>query len=92
VKMVYRLLYDLPQDRNYRVLFMRRKLDEVLASQKIMLERKGVATSEEEQEQIARLLTLEIEKIISWLAAQPNFDVLYVDYNELMDSPERLLG
>src|SRR5690242_7444054 len=37
VKMVYRLLYDLPADRNYRVLFMRRKLEEVLASQRTML-------------------------------------------------------
>src|SRR5262245_35974300 len=34
VKMVYRLLYDLPKDRSYKVLFMRRKMEEVLASQK----------------------------------------------------------
>src|SRR5437868_1127771 len=40
VKMVYRLLYDLPVNRNYRVLFMRRNLKEVLASQREMLRRK----------------------------------------------------
>ena len=39
VKMVYRLLYDLPPDRAYRVLFMTRNLDEVLASQRVMLTR-----------------------------------------------------
>ena len=37
VKMVYRLLYDLPPKFTYRVLFMQRKLDEVLVSQKTCL-------------------------------------------------------
>ena len=38
VKMVYLLVYDLPPDLEYRVLFMQRNLDEVLASQRAMLE------------------------------------------------------
>ena len=38
VKMVYRLLYDLPAEGyEYRVVFMRRDIREVLASQKKML-------------------------------------------------------
>ena len=41
VKMVYRLLYDLPGDQDYRVIFMRRNIDEVLTSQKKMLQRSG---------------------------------------------------
>ena len=39
--MVYLLLYDLPPDYHYRVVFLQRKLEEVLASQKIMLQRQG---------------------------------------------------
>src|SRR5262245_17283474 len=31
VKAIYKLLYDLPPNFQYRVIFMRRKLDEVLA-------------------------------------------------------------
>ena len=41
VKMVHLLLYDLPPDRPYRIVFMRRDLDEVLASQRKMLDRQG---------------------------------------------------
>lgn len=41
VKMVYRLLYDLPEGYEYRVVFMRRDLKEVLASQEKMLRRLG---------------------------------------------------
>ena len=39
VKMVYRLLYDLPNTCNYRVVFMKRRLEEVIASQEEMLRR-----------------------------------------------------
>lgn len=41
VKMVYRLLYDVPAEFRYRVLFMRRDLGEILASQRKMLTRHG---------------------------------------------------
>ena len=41
VKMVHLLLYDLPADRDYQVIFMRRKLEEVVRSQGRMLERRG---------------------------------------------------
>jgi hypothetical protein len=41
VKIVSPLLKSLPEGHTYRVLFMRRDLDEVLASQKKMMERRG---------------------------------------------------
>ena len=37
VKVISRLLYDLPKTYHYRVIFMQRHLDEVLASQQQML-------------------------------------------------------
>ena len=40
VKVIYSLLYDLPADYQYRVVFMERSMAEVLASQKKMLERR----------------------------------------------------
>ena len=40
-KMISQLLYDLPASERYRILFMQRDLDEVLASQEKMLARLG---------------------------------------------------
>ena len=40
VKMAYLLLYDLPADRSYRVVFMKRDLREVVQSQAAMLARR----------------------------------------------------
>jgi hypothetical protein len=82
VKMVYRLLYDLPTDRTYKVLFMRRKLDEVLASQKVMLERHGVADGVSEQ-QMAELFRSEIDAFYKWVAGQSHFELIDVDYNRM---------
>ena len=41
IKVVSPLLKDLPADKNYKVLFVRRDLREVLASQKKMMDRRG---------------------------------------------------
>ena len=41
VKIISFLLKDLPETNNYKVIFMRRELSEVLTSQKKMLERRG---------------------------------------------------
>ena len=91
VKMVYRLLYDLPEGHQYRVIFMRRKLDEVLASQQKMLERHGKADPQISDEQMARLFRGQLEKFEEWIAQQPNFQVLEVSYNDLLADPEPIL-
>ena len=50
VKMVYRLLYDLPKKFSYRIVFMQRDLKEILVSQKKMLQRKNQALTLEDKE------------------------------------------
>ena len=85
VKMVYRLLYDLPADNKYRVVFMQRDLVEVLASQKKMLERSGKAGGGISDEQMASLFTTELKKCEKWIAEQPNFQVLYVGHRDMIN-------
>jgi hypothetical protein len=87
VKMVYRLLYDLPKDRSYRVLFMRRKLDEVLASQRAMLERNGAAGDDIADEQMAKLFVSELDAFYDWAAKQEHIDLIDVDYNRMQSQP-----
>ena len=88
VKMVYRLLYDLPAGYRYRVIFMRRKLEEVIRSQEVMLERKGKGGGDMSDEKLIGLFRDEIAKCESWLKSQGHVSFLYVDYNELLKSPE----
>ena len=89
VKMVYRLLYDLPGGYEYRVVFMQRDLTEVLASQKKMLDRSGKSGGGISDEQMAALFTAELNKCEKWLAAQGHFKVLAVNYRDMIDQPQQ---
>lgn len=86
VKMVSMLLYDLPLSRQFRVIFMERKMVEILASQKKMLERKGVNRGEDDKV-LSRLFQNHLNEIKSWLRENGNFEVLYINYNGLLSTP-----
>jgi Sulfotransferase domain len=87
VKMVHLLLYDLPDDNAYRVVFMRRELVEVVRSQGVMLERRGTEGARLSDEQLIRAFEGQLAKVQRWLDEQPNFSVHYVNYNQLMTDP-----
>jgi hypothetical protein len=84
VKMVYRLLYDLPDSYQYRVVFMRRHLSEILASQTKMLERTGLLTSPTADTRMRQLFTTELYRCHAWLEKQPNFKVLYINHRDII--------
>lgn len=88
VKMVYLLLYDLPPGHEYRVVFMRRKLEEVIASQEVMLRRQGKQEDLGDDQKLMGLFRDQLARLDAWVRRQPNFKLLYVDYNELMEHPE----
>lgn len=90
VKMVYRLLYDLPEDRTYRVIFMTRKLAEVIASQNTMLERKGKGTDDLSGEQLAEIYGKQLQEARDWLARRSNFDVIWIDYGDVLAETQRV--
>ena len=92
VKMVYRLLYDLPRDRSYRVIFMKRELNEVIASQEVMLERHGKANGRLEEARLAEIYRRQLEEVMTWLRDQPNFSVLYVDYGDVLRDPSYVVS
>jgi hypothetical protein len=87
VKMVYKLLYDLPKNQHYRVLFMRRKLDEVLASQRTMLERNGEKNDGVSDDTMAKLFVAELTAFENWLKQQPHIKCIDVDYNRVQREP-----
>lgn len=90
VKMVYRLLYDLPRGYEYRVVFTLRTLAEVIASQEKMLQRLGSGGGEVQPEKLEEIYGREIEAVKTWLDEQPNFQVLYVQYNDVLSNPREV--
>lgn len=87
VKMIYKLLYDLPDRLEYRVLIMRRNMQEVLASQRKMLDRMGKPTDTIPDEKIGELFDRQMQAFDTWVKQQPNFATLDVDYNQAVADP-----
>lgn len=86
-KMVYLLLYHLPQDRDYKIIFMLRNVDEVVASQNKMLDRLQPGKEHPPDSAVAGAFRAHLDKVKGWLAEQSNVDVIYVSYNEVLKSP-----
>ncbi len=86
LKVISFLLKDLPSENRYRVIFMRRDIEEVLASQNKMLVHRGEENPAEDAimkehyqkhlEQVKRLTT-----------NLPNYEMIEIGYREAIDDP-----
>jgi len=86
IKVVSSLLQHLPDDNFYKVIFMRRNLHEVLASQAKMLDRRGEAAQTSDNELI-KMFESHLEKVEFQLRFRPWFDALYVDHRSVLEDP-----
>ena len=91
VKMVYRLLRHLPADRSYRVIFMRRHTDEILRSQKKMLEHKGI-TTDIPDDVMKAMFERELRNFYGWLPSQSHLQLMNVSYNDLLSTPAAVVN
>ncbi len=98
VKIIAFLMRYLPETFNYRVVFMHRRLDEVLASQRKMLARLG-ETTETEDPRMRKLFADNLARTKSLLAYRPCFETLHVRYDSVIadgrthaDELNRFLG
>lgn len=89
VKVISALLEYLPPNYSYKIIFLERDVHEILASQRKMLVNRNEKEMGDETE-----IEAQIQKHLSamkpWLVRQPNIEVLYVNYNTLMQKPEPL--
>ncbi len=87
VKVISALLRHLPAGESYKVLFMRRRIGDVLASQKQMLVRRGKADDGSDDERMAALFAKHVSEVEAAIAQTPGFEVLYVAYEDVIADP-----
>ncbi len=88
IKIVSLLLQYLPDNNYYKVVFMRRHLHEVLASQAKMLDRRG-EESESADADMLKMYDAHLDKIQFQLRFRDYFDVLYVNFGDALEDPVR---
>nr|WP_197702515.1 tetratricopeptide repeat protein [Candidatus Nitrosoglobus terrae] len=87
IKIVVQLLPFLPSEYQYRVIFMRRNLDEVLDSQRIMLEHLSHKAASIPPEQLRAVFQQQLRQIELWLVEQLNIRILFIDYGGVLQDP-----
>jgi hypothetical protein len=87
VKVISFLIKDLPDENDYRVLFMRRDLDEVLASQQKMIDRLESADSDADAAAMREAFRNDIARVRVLCRTRPNFALCEVRYKDAVADP-----
>ncbi len=88
VKIVSPLLQHLPlEGYRYKVLFMRRHLREILASQAKMLERRGEKADPADDEAMFHYFVRHIDEIQDYLGRNRCFETEYFFFREMLGDP-----
>lgn len=88
VKVIAQLLTYLPEEYEYKVIFMHRELDEIIESQKIMLERRGKLGASISSEQLKTVFSNQLTQLKAVLERQETIQTLNIDYAKMVQSPE----
>jgi hypothetical protein len=87
LKVISFLIKDLPDDNDYRVIFMRRNLDEVLASQNKMIDRLGTEDSTAAEDAMKEAYRNDIVRTRLLCKNRPNFELVEVNYKRTIEEP-----
>jgi hypothetical protein len=88
VKVISALLQYLPPQHTYKIVFMQRPLPEILASQTVMLERRGAQSGKVDDTTLGTVFAQHLDHTEHWLAMQKHMAVLPVHYHETLADPE----
>jgi len=87
VKIVAHLLPHLPPGEEYRIVFMHRNPEEVVASQRAMLARLGRAGGKLDDRILARTYTRQLVRVQTWFERRRQIQVLAVNYADALRDP-----
>lgn len=83
LKVIAQLLRFLPVKYDYKVIFMKRDMYEIIHSQQKMLGRQ----QDKFPLSVAQAFDRELKNVEIWHQKEPNVKLLYVDYGDLIDNP-----
>jgi hypothetical protein len=90
VKVISRLLLSLPPSHEYRVIFMRRPMSEVLASQDQMLRRRRNFKEGGNLGVVAAAFEKHLKEVYAWLDGKQYVASLCVEYHDVLARPLEL--
>ncbi len=91
IKCISMLLSKMPTKHSYKVIFMTRPIEEVVVSQRAMVNRLATRGAELDTEQLQRGMTAHRHEMRSWLKSAPHMESIEVDYPTLIKDPQSVI-
>lgn len=91
LKTISMLLDKMPQEHDYKVIFMIRPLVEIAQSQEKMIDRLGTEGAQLEQRDLVRGLKDHRQKTLDWANTAEHMEVLQVSYPNLISKPNEVI-
>lgn len=93
VKIIAQLLFFLPSQYEYQIVFMEREIKEVMASQEKMLKNLGREDAlDVDADKLANMFSQQIVKVKQWLSEQSNIRTLFVPFSGLFENPDEQMN
>jgi len=86
IKVISHLLKELPDDNFYRIIFARRDLEEVIASQNIMLKRQNESNPVDDVKAI-ELYRKHLVNVRFLVRRKPNLEMIELPYGDTLNDP-----
>lgn len=87
LKVISFLIKDLPDDNDYRVIFMRRNLDEVITSQNKMIGHRGSGDTDAGDDAMKEAYRNDIVRTRLLCKKRPNFELIEIHYRDTVEDP-----
>jgi hypothetical protein len=87
VKVIHLLLPHLPDGYEYRVLFIHRDAEEVLSSQRAMLDARGRRGADLAPQRLADVFARQVRHALDWAARQPHVSLLELQHRDVIAQP-----
>lgn len=87
IKIISSLLPHLPKENFYKIIFMSRHLDEIIASQNKMLVHRNEKDADASDEKMKENYRQHLRKVEVFVFKNPNVDVLEIDHREVIENP-----
>jgi hypothetical protein len=88
IKIVSPLLIYLPQDYEYKIIFMNRDLNEILFSQNKMLSLNNVQNQDIKTNTLKEILKKDLNRAKTWINANAKVKCLYQEYSKIVNDFE----
>ncbi len=86
IKIISHLLKELPEDNYYRIIFARRDLEEIIASQNIMLDRQSESNPVDDAKAI-ELYRKHLVNVRFLVRRKPNLEMIELTYGDTLSDP-----